>query len=233
MKELYLCGRNTVIDAIKANLPIKVVYVLSSSHYSKIKEFSKIKVVVKDAVFFKEFDNNNHQGYIAFLKDFPIYDLETIKRDKPNKVLVLDHIQDSHNLGAIIRTSNASGFVHIILPKDRSADITPTVLKVSSGGFINIKIIKVANIAFAIDKLKQWGYWIYGSALDEKAQIYSNVIYNKPCVLIVGNEEKGISQHVLKSCDEKIYIPQFGTVQSLNVSVATGILMYEIIKNDK
>lgn len=233
MKKLYLCGKNTVIDAIKNNSNIiDVIYVISNSHEQKIKEISSnIKTSLKDQIFFKDFQNENHQGYIAFLKDFPIYDLETIKKDKPENILILDHIQDTHNFGAILRTANAAGINHIVIPKDRAADITPTVLKISSGGFIGMKIIKVNSISATIDKLKKWGFWIYVSALDKNSQAYNKIEYNKPTAMVVGNEETGASKSVLNIADQTVYIPQFGSVQSLNVSVATGILIFELIKN--
>lgn len=232
MKKLYLCGKNSVFDALKHKFKIDTVYVTSKSHAEKIKEHSNCKVVIKDDLFFKDFVNENHQGFVAILNDFPFYDLESIKYDMPNNILILDHLQDTHNLGAILRTANAAGIKHVILPKDRSADITSAVLKISSGGFIGLKIIKVNSIVATIEKLKKWGFWIYTSALNNKSNNYSKIEYNKPSCLVVGNEENGVSKSVLNCSDQIIYIPQKGTVQSLNVSVATGILLFELIKND-
>ncbi|MCE6091190.1 23S rRNA (guanosine(2251)-2'-O)-methyltransferase RlmB [Mycoplasmopsis agalactiae] len=233
MKKLYMCGKNSVIDAIKAKLPIEAVYVLSKSHADKLKEFSNIKIVVKDASFFKEYNSENHQGYLVFLKDFNYYEIDVIKKDNPKNVLILDHIHDPHNLGAIIRTANAAGIKHIIIPKDRSTDVNSTVLKVSSGGFVGVKIIKVSNIASSIEKLKKWGFWIYSSLLDENAVPYNKVQYTGNCALVVGNEEKGVSKPVVNATDVKVYIPQFGTVQSMNVSVATGILLFELVNRSE
>ncbi len=107
MKKLYMCGKNSVTDAIKAKLPIEAVYVMSNFHAEKIKEFSNIKTVVKDANFFKDYNSENHQGYLLFLKDFNYYEIDIIKKDNPKTVLILDHIQDPHNFGAILRTANA------------------------------------------------------------------------------------------------------------------------------
>ncbi len=233
MKKLYMCGKNSVTDAIKAKLPIEAVYVMSNFHTEKIKEFSNIKTVVKDANFFKDYNSENHQGYLLFLKDFNYYEIDIIKKDNPKTVLILDHIQDPHNFGAILRTANAAGIKHIIIPKDRSTDVTSTVLKVSSGGFVGVKIIKVSNIVASINKLKSWGFWIYSSLLDQNAVPYNKVEYNEHCALVVGNEEKGISKPIINTTDVKVYIPQFGTVQSMNVSVATGILLFELVNNGK
>ncbi|MBZ4203981.1 23S rRNA (guanosine(2251)-2'-O)-methyltransferase RlmB [Mycoplasma tauri] len=230
MKKLFICGKNSVIDAVKAKMPIENIYVNSEINKKKIDEISTLKSQIKDTKFFSEFNDNNHQGFIATLKDFPIYQLNEIEKDKPNFILILDHIQDPYNLGAIIRTANAAGIKHIILPKERSVGITPTVLKISSGGFIGMKIIKVGSLNSAVEKIKKMGYWIYASALNEKATSHNKTRYNHPCALVVGNEMKGVSQPILKLSDQVIYIKQNGSVQSLNVSVATGILLFEMIK---
>nr|WP_318027073.1 TrmH family RNA methyltransferase [Mycoplasmopsis bovis] len=111
--------------------------------------------------------------------------------------------------------------------------MTSTVLKVSSGGFVGVKIIKVSNIVASINKLKSWGFWIYSSLLDQNAVPYNKVEYNEHCALVVGNEEKGISKPIINATDVKVYIPQFGTVQSMNVSVSTGILLFELVNNGK
>ncbi|WP_027120501.1 23S rRNA (guanosine(2251)-2'-O)-methyltransferase RlmB [Mycoplasmopsis lipofaciens] len=232
MKKLILCGRNTVMDAIQNNLPIDSIVVNSDSFAQKLKtKYKKINISIKDSTFFNEYKNDNHQGIIAILKDFPIFPLDQIYKDKPDNVLILDHIQDPHNLGAIIRTANAFGIKHIVLTKDKSCDITSTVLKVSSGGFVNMKIIKVSNLVATIKKMKEWNYWIYSSALNVNAKRFDSIEYNKPTCLIIGNEGNGVSLPVLKQSDEIIYIPQKGTVQSLNVSVASGLLIHQITKD--
>ncbi|MBU4689578.1 23S rRNA (guanosine(2251)-2'-O)-methyltransferase RlmB [Mycoplasma zalophidermidis] len=230
MEKLILWGRNSVNDAINAKLPIMVIYVNNENLAQKIKTQTTVKVVVEDNKFFDQITRENHQGIIAVLKDFPIYDLAIIEKEKPNNVLVLDKIQDPHNLGAILRTANALGIKHIILSKDRSAGITSTVLKVSSGGFVGVKVVKVNNLVAALKRLKKAGYWVYSSALSENAQHFDKVEYNKPTILVIGNEGSGVSQPVLNESDVIIYIPQKGTVQSLNVSVAAGLLINQITK---
>ena len=197
----YIYGKNSVLDALKANYPIKKIYLLKGHD---------IKLNFKNVEYLTNFElnkliNGNHQGYIAEIEEYKYYDLGSIFKDRANFVLMLDHIQDPQNLGAIIRSANAFSVKHIIIPKDRSASITPTVLKISSGGFNNIKIIKVASLLDAINQLKKND-------------------------LIMGNEEKGVSNTLLNISDQNVYIPQSGEVQSLNVSVATGIMLYEINK---
>ena len=229
MQEL-ICGKNSVLEAIKNNLKIKILYVLKPIKIDNKK--IQIKVISRNEM--DLLTDLNHQGYIAVLEtNFQYYSLEQIIKIKPEIILLLDHIEDPHNLGAIIRSANAAGVNHIIIPKNRAADITNTVWKISSGGLINMKIAKVNSLQVAIEKLKSNDYWIYVSALDFGAKEYSKINYNFPLVIVIGNEGSGASKSVIKQSDEKIFIPIKGSVQSLNASVATGILIFEIIKNLK
>ncbi|QSF14003.1 23S rRNA (guanosine(2251)-2'-O)-methyltransferase RlmB [Mycoplasma sp. Mirounga ES2805-ORL] len=231
MNKLFVCGRNSVFDLLSNNYPFKQIIVNSEALAKKVSELKKneqLNIIVGDKLLFEKYNNENHQGIIAFIDNFEYKQLEIIKKDKPKLILILDHIQDPHNLGAIIRSANAFGVKHIIINKDRSCDVTPTVLKVSSGGFIGMNIIKVANLVASIKKLKQWGFWIYASSLSNKACPSHETSYSKPTALIIGNEQKGIASPVLNESDQLIYIKQNGTVQSLNASVATGILLHDI-----
>lgn len=229
MQEL-ICGKNSVLEAIKNNLKIKILYVLKPIKIDNKK--IQIKVISRNEM--DLLTDLNHQGYIAVLEtNFQYCSLEQIIKIKPEIILLLDHIEDPHNLGAIIRSANAAGVNHIIIPKNRAADITNTVWKISSGGLINMKIAKVNSLQVAIEKLKSNDYWIYVSALDFGAKEYSKINYNFPLVIVIGNEGSGASKSVIKQSDEKIFIPIKGSVQSLNASVATGILIFEIIKNLK
>ncbi|MGZ9432006.1 23S rRNA (guanosine(2251)-2'-O)-methyltransferase RlmB [Mycoplasma sp. CB776] len=222
----YICGKNSVLDAIKHKLPI--IQIFSSRPEELIKVQKDIKVIKKDYKYLDNLTKENHQGFIAQISDIETHDLNVIFKDKPEKILILDHIQDPHNFGAIIRTANASGINHIIFPKERSVDITPTVLKVSSGGFINMKFIKVASISATITKLKEKKFWIYGTTLSSNSIDINQTTFNYPLALILGSEANGISKSVEKMCDQNIYIPLKGTVQSLNVSVAAGIVLFKL-----
>ena len=218
-------GKNSVLDAISSGVPIKKVYATKNT----------IRLIDRslNAEVVSQFDldkmaRGNNQGLVAELKEFNYFNIQEIYKDKPEKVLILDHIQDPHNFGAIIRTANARGIKHIIIPKDRAVQITPTVLKVASGGYVDMKIIRVDSLQPTIKDMKDKGFWIYATALNDKAVTHKQATYNDPMAIIIGNEQKGVNNTLLKMADQVIYIPMEGTVQSLNVSVATGIVLFSI-----
>ena len=218
---IYLSGKHSVEDAIRAGLEIKKIYISSKINF-KVPTHIKVIATTKDEL--DKMTKANHQGIIAEIKDVDYFDKSIILKDKPEKVLILDHIQDVHNFGAIIRSANAFGFSHIVIPKDRAIKVTGVVMKVASGGLVNTKIIRVSSLSVFISFLKENNYWVYASALKGGVDA-QQVVFNKPIGLIVGNEEKGVSKPLLKHADQKIFIPMQGTVQSLNVSVASAILM--------
>ncbi|UWD34071.1 23S rRNA (guanosine(2251)-2'-O)-methyltransferase RlmB [Mesomycoplasma molare] len=222
----FICGKNSVIDAINNNVPIIEIFTSRPEEILKITKSIKINKV--NEVFLNNLVKENHQGFVAEIQKIEYYDIETIFRDKAEKILILDHIKDPHNFGAIIRTANASGLKHIIIPKDRSVDLTDTVLKVSSGGFVNMKFIKVNSISAFITRLRKEHFWIYGTTLSKNSIEIDKVNFNYPLAIIMGSESNGISKSVEKMTDQNIYIPLKGTVQSLNVSVATGIILFKL-----
>ncbi|MGX9358381.1 23S rRNA (guanosine(2251)-2'-O)-methyltransferase RlmB [Mycoplasma sp. 128] len=223
----FIFGRNSVIDAINENFPITEIWIQENIKLDiKFKNVKKVSKVKLDKI-----TEQNHQGVIAFIKDFEYADFEKLLRNKPDNVLILDHIQDVQNLGAIIRSANVFGVNWILIPTDRAASVTPVALKISSGGFVNMNIIKVPSLFNAIEKLKQNGYWIYTTALNQNASDINKTKFNRPSVLVIGNEQKGVSNTIIKASDQLIYIPQKGTVQSLNASVATGIALFCLTNN--
>ena len=173
----------------------------------------------------------NHQGVVLEVKPFEYSDLTSIinlsKKKEHPLILILDEIEDPHNFGAIIRSADAFGVDGIIIKKQNQVPVNMTVSKVSTGAIEFVKIAQVANLTATIEKLKENGYWIYsadGSGKDD----YQNINYDGPVALVVGSEGRGISQLVLKNSDFIIKIPMSGHVNSLNVSVATGILLSRI-----
>lgn len=195
----------------------------------------KIVIVEKDKKDMEKIANNkNYQGVIAFVPPFSYCEIEDIleyakeKNEEPF-VLILDGIEDPHNLGAIIRTAETAGMHGIIIPKRRSASVNSTVSKVSSGAVEYMKIARVTNITDAIDKLKKEGLWICGTDINTDKYYYNQDLTGL-IGIVIGNEGKGISDKVKKNCDFLVKIPMMGRVTSLNASVSTGIIIYEALK---
>jgi 23S rRNA (guanosine2251-2'-O)-methyltransferase len=176
--------------------------------------------------------NVAHQGVVAVSSAKQYSNLEdviTCKRGAYSLLLLLDGIEDPHNLGAIVRTSDAAGVDGIIIPERRAAGVTGTVTKVSAGATAHVPIAKVTNIARTIEDLKEQNIWVVG--LDERAsETYDSLDYNMNCAVVLGAEGKGVHELVRKKCDFLVSIPMLGKVSSLNVSVAAGVVLYEIVR---
>lgn len=166
-----------------------------------------------------------HQGVVAFGAAQKYADLERVLPGAELLVL-LDGVEDPHNLGAIIRTANAAGASAVLVPDRRSAGLTETVAKAAAGALEHLPVVRVGNISQTLEQLKQRGFWIYG--LDERgAQLYSATDYARPTVFVLGGEGAGLHQLVKKHCDVLVRIPMAGAISSLNVSVAAGIVLFE------
>ena len=185
---------------------------------------NKIRYDLVDKRVLDDMAAKNHQGIVVDIYDYEYKELDECFND--NFVIMLDHLEDPHNFGAIIRTCECAGIKHIIIPKDRSVRVNETVIKVSSGAISHVDVIMVSNLSNAIDKLKNNGFFVYGADMDGTK--YTDVDYADKKVLIIGNEGKGISPIVSQNCDEIISIPMYGEINSLNASVSAGILIYGI-----
>ena len=163
------------------------------------------------------------------IQQYKYLNIEDIENDKDaNFVVMLDSLEDPHNFGAIIRTCECAGVNYIIIPKKRSVSVNSTVYKTSAGALNNVKIVEVVNLSNTITKLKDLGYWVYGAEAGSKD--YKEIDYSGKTCLVIGSEGHGLKQIVASSCDEIISLPMKGKVNSLNASVASGILIYEIMK---
>lgn len=173
------------------------------------------------------------QGVLAYGESFsysnPEAFLDAQSRKEEATVVVLDHLEDPHNLGAIIRTALCAGAAGIVIPDDRSVRVTQTVLKVSAGAAFHLPIVKVSNIPAFLKKMKDAGFWVYGGDMAGPSDLYETALSGR-IAIVAGNEGKGISPIVKKSCDVLISIPQEGPLGSLNVSVATGLILYEAMR---
>jgi len=201
---------------------IKKVYCSRKDIIEYLKE-NKIKYELKDNNFLNKMTKNNHQGIIIDVHDYEYYQLQEIES---SFVVILDHLEDPHNFGAIIRTCVAAGVKEIIIPKDRSVKVTDTVVKVSAGMIENIKIIMVSNLIDEIKKLQKKGYFVYSADMD--GEDYQKINYSEKKILVIGNEGKGISRLVKENSDVIVTIPISKNAESLNASVAAGIIIYEM-----
>ena len=236
-----IIGRKPVLEAINSNEALEQVYILYGQQggiINSIRVAAKKKGIKCNEIPIQKFksitENTNTQGVIALKPSFKFSSLEDIitksKQSKYPLILILDSIQDTHNLGAIIRTADCSGVGGIIITKHNSAPINETVAKTSAGATEYAKICSVGNLSQVLKQLKENGFWIFGSSLGENSKDYTQVDYKLPAALIIGNEEKGIRKLTADNCDFLINIPMKGNIQSLNVSVATGIILFEILR---
>ncbi len=230
---MLVYGKNVCDEVIKHNIKIKKAYIsdnfsdkyLLDEIYNKCSNIKKLSVkALNDMI-----DSSLNQGIILDVEDYKYKNIEDIITEKNDSLIViLDHIEDPHNLGAIIRTCESAGVDGIVIPKDRAVDVNSTVIKTSVGTVWDVNIAKVTNLVNAINFLKKNGYWIIGT--DMIGIDYRSIDYNMKKCLVIGNEGKGISQLVSKNCDLIATIRMNGSVNSLNASVATGIIIYEMIK---
>ena len=230
---MIVSGRNNVKEILNNNGNYNIKRAILQKNFNENDILSLLKER-KIPIFYKEkaeldgLAKNNHQGVVLEIGDFNYVSLEDIIRDKEKcTILILDHLEDPHNLGAIVRTVEASGIDGIILPKNRSVSVNETVMKTSVGTLYNVKICQVTNLKSTMDYLKKKGFWIYGASMD--GEDYRKVKYNDKTCLIIGNEGNGLARIVYEACDYIISIPMKGKVNSLNASVAAGILIYEAI----
>ena len=191
----------------------------------------KIRTTFLDSKVMDKKVDGHHQGIILETSEVKTYSLdnflESIHDNDRSLVVMLDHLEDPHNFGAIIRTAEALGVDSIIIPNDRSVTVNSTVVKTSAGAISYMKIVRVANLGSAISKLKKNGFWVVGTDMD--GEDYSKIDYSSRICLVIGNEGKGISNVVRKNCDFIASIPMSGKINSLNASVSCGIVLSEIV----
>ena len=234
-------GRNAVLELLESDKDINKIYITKGELKGSINKIiaianeKKVIIVQKDK---KQMDmmaqSENYQGVIAVVPPYEYVEVEDIlevakERNEDPFILILDGIEDTHNLGAIIRTAETAGVHGIIIPKRRAAQVNSTVSKVASGALEYMKIARVNNIIDTISKLKDKGVWVCGTAIDADKFYYDQNLTG-PLAIVIGNEGKGISDLVKRNCDFLVKIPMKGKVTSLNASVSTGIIVYEAVK---
>ena len=234
-------GRNAVLELLESGKDINKIYVARGEKHGSINKIiaiakeRRIIIVEKDKRQMEEMaQNENYQGVIAIVPPFEYCEIDDIlnvakERNEEPFVIILDGIEDPHNLGSIIRTAETAGVHGIIIPKHRAAAVNSTVNKVSAGAVQHMKIARVTNISDAMSELKDKGLWICGTDISTD-KYYYNQDFRGAIGIVIGNEGKGMSDKVKKNCDFLVKIPMKGKVTSLNASVSTGIVVYEAVK---
>ena len=235
-------GRNAVLELLESGRDINKILVANGEKHGSI---HKILAIAKERkIIVTEIERNklnqiaqtpNNQGVIAIVPPYNYCEVEEILEEAKRKnempfILILDGIEDPHNLGSIIRTAETAGVHGIIIPKRRAASVNSTVSKVSAGAVEYMKIARVNNINETIRYLKEQDVWICGTDMDTNT-IYTKQDYKVPIAIVIGSEGFGMSRLVKENCDFLVKIPMKGKITSLNASVSAGIIMYEVVKN--
>ncbi len=232
---MLVYGRNVAVELLKSNQKIKKIFLQENFNdkiINSLLENRELNIEIKRKREMDHLADGVHQGIILDIKDYQYIDINQVLKANSEFIVILDHLEDPHNLGAIIRTCEAAGVDAIIMPKDRQVQVNATVMKTSAGTLSNMKIATVSNLVNSIKKLKENGFWIVGTALENSVD-YRKIDYSGKIALVIGNEGKGMSRIVTEECDFVANIPMYGDVNSLNASVASGIMIYEVVRNRK
>ncbi len=231
---MYVFGKNVALEILKKGEKIQKAYIykdFSDKYIISALQKMKIRINYCEKFELDKLANGNHQGIILSVPDYEYTDISKMVDKQDALIVILDHLEDPHNLGAIIRTCESAGVDGIIIPKDRSVSVNSTVMKVSAGALENMDIACVTNLNNTIKYLKDNGFWIVGT--DMVGIPYDEIDYHGKIAIVIGNEGSGMSKLVAASCDFIASIPMRGKINSLNASVATGIIVYEAVKSRK
>lgn len=232
---MLVYGRNVAKELLENGKIVQKIILqdgFSNKEINSLIEKRKVPVQYKSKREIDRLAPGVHQGIILFIPDYKYKDISDVLDDEAKFFVILDHLEDPHNLGAIIRTCEAAKVDALIMPKDRQAQVNSTVMKTSAGTLDNVSIVTVTNLVSTIDELKKNGFWIVGTALEDSVD-YRSIDYSGKIALVIGNEGSGMSKLVKNACDFIAKIPMYGTTNSLNASVASGIMIYEVIRNRK
>ncbi len=238
-----ICGRNPVLEALRSGREIDRLFVAHGTGGGSVTAIiakCRAKGILIKEISPQKLDyycgGANHQGVAVMFasQEYAAVDdmfaLAETRGEKPF-LIICDEIEDPHNLGAIIRTAEATGVHGVIIPERRSASLNATVAKAACGALEYVPVARVTNIANTIDALKERGVWVFGADMD--GDDYTKTDFDTPCALVIGNEGKGIGALTAKKCDAILSLPMLGKINSLNASVAAGILMYEVVRSRK
>lgn len=237
----FVFGRHAVVEALQTPDRVNRVFIqegTSGRDAAKVIELAREKGIQVQTVPKTKIEdlvgNAVHQGLVASIAAYEYADLEDVFKKAEEKgedpfIVILDGVEDPHNLGSILRTADATGVHGIIIPKRRSASLTATVAKASTGAIEHVPVVRVTNLTQTIEQLKARGVWVFGT--DMNGTDYRKWNTSGPLAIVMGNEGKGVSRIVKESVDEMVTIPMVGHVQSLNASVASALMMYEVFRN--
>ena len=232
---LLIYGRNTCQEVLSAKRKIYHGYFLEETNHDLVSELKRdgIPYEILDKSAFRQRFDGNHQGVVFEVEDYELFALkpflDSLDLSKNPFLVMLDHVTDVHNLGAIIRSCEAGGVAGIIIPKKRTAKINSVVAKTSSGAIEYVKLIEVANLANSLKTLKEYGFWTVGTDLKAEKS-YQEIFVDAPLCLVIGSEGKGISRIVKERVDYNVKIDMVGKTNSLNASVSAGILIFDILR---
>lgn len=242
MEEEIIGGKHSVIEALKSGRTINKIWVAENAqkHLTQpiVVEAKKLGVVIQH-VDKRKLDQLapgvQHQGVVAQAAPYAYAEVEDIlqaaeQKGEPPFILLLDEIEDPHNLGSILRTADCTGVHGVIVPKRRSAQVTATVSKTSAGAAEYVPVARVTNLGQTIDSLKEKGIWVVGTDVSAAAGIYETNVFDGPVAIVIGNEGKGMGRLIREKCDVLVKLPMNGRINSLNASVAAGVVMYEVLR---
>lgn len=240
MDREFIAGKNPVIEALKSNRDINKIWISEGSNKGQMQQIIKLakesKVLVQYVPKQKidQMVKENHQGVVAQVAAYQYAELDDLfklaeKKQEDPFFIILDELEDPHNLGSILRTADAAGVHGIIIPKRRAVGLTAAVAKASTGAIEHVPVARVTNLSNTIKELKERGLWIFGT--DAKgSQDYRTMDGKMPLAIVIGSEGKGISRLIKESCDFLVHLPMVGHVTSLNASVAASLLIYEVYR---
>ncbi|MGO4539573.1 23S rRNA (guanosine(2251)-2'-O)-methyltransferase RlmB [Paenibacillus sp. YIM B09110] len=240
-QEEMIAGKHPVLEALRSGREINKIWIADGAQKTLtqpiVAEAKKLGIVVQ-FVDKRKLDSMvegvAHQGVVAQAAAFDYVEVEELleiasKSGETPFILVLDEIEDPHNLGSILRTAECTGVHGVIIPKRRSASLTATVLKTSAGAAEHVPVARVTNLAQTIDKLKEAGVWVAGTDVSASQDVYK-MKFDMPLAVVIGNESKGMGRLIKEKCDFLVKLPMLGRLNSLNASVAAGVLMYEVVR---
>jgi len=238
----WIAGKHPVMEALRSGREINKIWVAEQAQKSvapilvEAKKAGLVVQIVDKRKLDQMVEGTNHQGIVAQAAAYRYFEVDELlanaqKSGEMPFLILLDEIEDPHNLGSILRTAECTGVHGVIIPKRRSAALTATVTKTSAGAVEYVPVARVTNLAQTIDRLKEAGVWVAGADVAATQEVYGrSTKFDMPLAIVIGNESKGIGRLIREKCDFLIKLPMHGQLNSLNASVAAGVLMYEVVR---